>query len=31
MVTCSTKEDYNILFALRSHGWLGGTRYYKEV
>ena len=30
MVTCSTKEDYNILFALRSHGWLGGTRYYKR-
>ena len=30
MVTCSTKEDYDILFALRSHGWLGGTRFYKR-
>ena len=30
MVTCKTKEDYDILFALRSHGWLGGTRFYKR-
>ncbi len=30
MVVCKTKEDYNILFALRSHGWLGGTRFYKR-
>ena len=30
MVTCSKKEDYDILFALRSHGWLGGTRHYKR-
>ena len=28
MVVCSTKEDYDILFALRSHGWLGVTRFY---
>ena len=30
MVTCNKKEDYDILFALRSHGWLGGTRHYKR-
>jgi CDP-6-deoxy-D-xylo-4-hexulose-3-dehydrase len=30
MVTCGKKEDYDILFALRSHGWLGGTRHYKR-
>ena len=30
MVVCQTKEDYEILFALRSHGWLGGTRFYKR-
>ena len=30
MVVCSNKDDYNILFALRSHGWLGGTRFYKR-
>ena len=30
MVVCSNKEDYNILFALRSHGWLGGTRFYNR-
>jgi len=30
MVVCSKKEDYNILFALRSHGWLGGTRFYNR-
>jgi len=30
MVTCNKKEDYDILFALRSHGWLGGTRFYKR-
>jgi len=30
MVVCKTKEDFNILFALRSHGWLGGTRFYKR-
>ena len=29
MVTCKTKEDYEYLFALRSHGWLG-TRFYKR-
>ena len=30
MVVCKRKEDYDILFALRSHGWLGGTRFYKR-
>ena len=30
MVVCKTREDYEILFALRSHGWLGGTRFYKR-
>ena len=30
MVVCKSKEDYDILFALRSHGWLGGTRFYKR-
>ena len=30
MVVCKTKKDYDILFALRSHGWLGGTRFYKR-
>ncbi len=30
MVVCKKKEDYDILFALRSHGWLGGTRFYKR-
>ena len=30
MVVCSNKDDYNILFALRSHGWLGGTRFYNR-
>ena len=29
MVVCK-KEDYDVLFALRSHGWLGGTRFYKR-
>ena len=28
MVTCNNKEDYEILFALRSHGWLGGLMSY---
>ena len=28
MVTCNNDEDYEILFSLRSHGWLGGTRFY---
>ncbi len=30
MVVCKKKEDYDILFALRSHGWLGGTRFYRR-
>ena len=30
MVTCNKKDNYDILFALRSHGWLGGTRHYKR-
>ena len=30
MVVCKKKEDYDILFALRSHGWLGGARFYKR-
>ena len=30
MVTCNTEEDYEILFSMRSHGWLGGTRFYKR-
>ena len=30
MIVCSNKEDYNILFALRSHGWLGGPRFYSR-
>lgn len=28
MVTCNSKEDYEILFTLRSHGWLGGLMNY---
>lgn len=28
MVTCNNDEDYEILFSLRSHGWLGGNRFY---
>ena len=28
MVTCNNKKDYEILFALRSHGWLGGLMSY---
>ena len=28
MVVCNNDDDYEILFALRSHGWLGGTRFY---
>jgi CDP-6-deoxy-D-xylo-4-hexulose-3-dehydrase len=28
MVVCHNDEDYEILFSLRSHGWLGGTRFY---
>jgi len=28
MVTCNNDEDYEILFSLRSHGWLGGARFY---
>jgi CDP-4-dehydro-6-deoxyglucose reductase, E1 len=28
MVVCNNDNDYEILFALRSHGWLGGTRFY---
>ncbi len=28
MIVCNNDEDYEILFALRSHGWLGGTRFY---
>ena len=28
MVTCNNKEDYEILFTLRSHGWLGGLMSY---
>ena len=28
MVACNTEEDYEILFSMRSHGWLGGTRFY---
>ena len=30
LIFCNKKEDYDILFALRSHGWLGGTRFYKR-
>lgn len=30
MITCNKKEDYEILFSLRSHGWLGGNRFYKR-
>lgn len=28
MIVCHNDKDYEILFALRSHGWLGGTRFY---
>ena len=28
MIVCNNDKDYEILFALRSHGWLGGTRFY---
>ena len=28
MVVCNNDEDYQILFSLRSHGWLGGVRFY---
>ncbi len=28
MVTCNNKKDYEILFTLRSHGWLGGLMSY---
>ena len=28
MIVCNNDRDYEILFALRSHGWLGGTRFY---
>ena len=28
MVVCHNDKDYEILFALRSHGWMGGTRFY---
>ena len=28
MIVCNNDNDYEILFALRSHGWLGGTRFY---
>ena len=28
MIVCNNDSDYEILFALRSHGWLGGTRFY---
>ena len=28
MVTCNNDNDYEILFSLRSHGWLGGVRFY---
>ena len=28
MIVCNDDNDYEILFALRSHGWLGGTRFY---
>ena len=28
MVVCNDDRDYEILFSLRSHGWLGGTRFY---
>ena len=30
MVVCNNDTDYQILFALRSHGWLGGTRFYSR-
>ena len=29
MVVCKSKEDYDIL-CIKSHGWLGGTRFYKR-
>jgi len=28
MVACNNDKDYEILFSLRSHGWLGGVRFY---
>jgi CDP-6-deoxy-D-xylo-4-hexulose-3-dehydrase len=28
MVVCNNDNDYEILFSLRSHGWLGGVRFY---
>lgn len=28
MVVCNNDRDYEILFSLRSHGWLGGNRFY---
>ncbi len=28
MVTCNNEKDYEILFSLRSHGWLGGLMSY---
>ena len=28
MIVCHNDRDYEILFTLRSHGWLGGTRFY---
>jgi CDP-6-deoxy-D-xylo-4-hexulose-3-dehydrase len=28
MIVCHNDRDYEILFSLRSHGWLGGTRFY---
>lgn len=28
MITCNNEKDYEILFSLRSHGWLGGLMSY---
>ena len=28
MITCNDSKDYEILFSLRSHGWLGGLMSY---
>ncbi len=30
MVTCNNPKDYEILFSLRSHGWLGGLMSYSR-
>ena len=31
MITCKTLEDYEILKALRSHGWSRGLKYEKKI